>query len=108
MIGLGTWEAHVEMMVYTGDIKFDITDEGGKYGLRLYGPEKFEKILGNVTYEDINADGNTLSGKGVFKMGISKVEVFITATFDGDTFTGTLEIPKLKRVIPIQNGRRVG
>lgn len=107
MIGIGKWSAHLTMKIFTGDIEFDVIDNNGEYDLKFYFPEKYEKILGNLTYEDIKENGNTLSGKGVLRLGMMKYEMIVTATFDGDVVTGQLDIPMLKKQFPLENGHRV-
>ena len=54
----------------------------------------------------IDKDGNTLSGKGEISM-LKGKELEAVVTFDGDTFTGSLNIPFLKKSIPLKNGHRI-
>ena len=108
MIGIGKWTAHVTMKVYTGNIDFDIIDNNGEYDIKFHFPAKYEKLFSNLNYEDIKAEGNTLSGKGVLKLGMMKYEMLVSATFDGDKVTGVLDIPMLKKQFPLEDGHRIG
>ena len=57
---------------------------------------------------DIVEDGNKLSGQGVVDMGKGrKIPVSAEVVIDGDAMTGTLNIPLMKREIPLKNGHRV-
>ena len=51
---------------------------------------------------------NKLSGKGTVDMGKGrKIPVSAEVVIDGDAMTGTLNIPLMKREIPLKNGHRV-
>lgn len=107
MIGLGKWEADINMLIYRGTIGIDIADDNGNYKVDFILPEKLSKL--KITTKDIVAEGNKLSGKGEVDMGKGRViEAFAEAIIDGDTLTGSLKIPMLKRDIPLKNGHRVG
>ena len=67
--------------------------------------EKFKGV--EIRTYDIKENGNTLSGKGEVTM-LKGKELEAVVTFDGDTFTGSLNIPFLKKSIPLKNGHRIG
>lgn len=108
MIGLGKWSVYVNMMIYKGDLGVEISDDNGNYKVDFELPPKLaEKI--KITTHDIVAEGNKISGKGDIDMGKGrKVKVAAEVVIDGDVMTGNLQIPLLKRTIPLENGHRVG
>lgn len=105
MIGLGKWSATVSTIVFKGEIKIYISDNNGEYDIRFELPEKFKGV--EIRTYDIKENGNTLSGKGEVTM-LKGKELEAVVTFDGDTFTGSLNIPFLKKSIPLKNGHRIG
>lgn len=107
MIGIGKWQVSVNMLIFKGDIDIVIENTDGDYKINFNLPEKFNGF--KIAITEVTENGNTLSGKGSVDMGKGKkIEVGATATFDGDTLTGVLSIPMLKREIPLKNGHRIG
>ncbi len=107
MIGLGKWEVDINMLIYRGPIGVEIADNNGEYKVDFKLPEKFSAF--KITTGDIVEDGNKLSGKGVVDMGKGrKIDAFAEVEINGDTLTGTLKIPMLKRDIPLKNGHKIG
>ena len=106
MIGLGTWVTTIKSIVFTGEITVVISDKEGKYDIEFRLPEKYAKKMKIRTY-DIVEDGNTLSGKGEVNLLPGK-EIGASVTFNGDTFEGFLDIPFLKKQIPLKNGHKIG
>ena len=107
MIGIGKWQVSVNMLIFRGDIDIVIEDRDGEYNIDFIFPDKLKGF--KIDIYEVNENGNTLSGKGKVDMGKGKFgEVGATATFEGDTLTGVLSIPMLKREIPLKNGHRIG
>ncbi len=104
MIGLGKWQATVNAILFKGTVTVTISDNNGEYGIDFELPEKFKNV--EVRTYDIKENGNTLSGKGEITMLPGK-ELEAIVTFEGDTMTGVLNIPFLKRSIELKNGHRV-
>ena len=106
MIGIGNWEVTVNMLIYKGPIGVTIADNDGAYDVQFKMPEKFSAF--QITTYDIVEEGNKLSGKGTVDMGKGrKIPVSAEVVIDGDAMTGTLNIPLMKRVIPLKNGHRI-
>ena len=106
MIGLGTWKTTIKSIVFTGEITVVISDKNGEYDIDFQLPEKYAKKMQIRTY-DIKEEGNTLSGKGEVSL-LKGKEIGASVTFDGDTFEGFLDIPFLKKQIPLRDGHKVG
>lgn len=104
MIGLGKWQATVNALLFRGTVGVTISDNNGEYVIDFELPDKFKDV--KVKTYDIKEEGNTLSGKGEITMLPGK-ELEAVVTFDGDTMTGVLNIPFLKRSIELKNGHRV-
>lgn len=107
MIGLGKWEVDINMLIYKGTIGIEIADNNGDYKVDFILPEKLSAI--KITADEIVEDGNKLSGTGIVDMGKGrKIKAQAAVEINGDTLTGTLNIPLLKREIPLKNGHKVG
>ncbi len=104
MIGLGTWVTSVNMMIFKGEITIVISDKDGAYDIDFQFPDKFKDM--KIRTYDIVEEGNTLRGKGEVTMLPGK-ELEAEVTFNGDTFTGVLRIPFLKRTIELKNGHKI-
>lgn len=104
MIGLGTWVTSVNMMIFKGEITVVIADKNGEYDIDFQLPDKFKDV--KIRTYDIVENGNTLKGKGEITMLPGKT-LEAEVTFDGDTFTGVLRIPFLKRTIELKNGHKI-
>lgn len=105
MIGIGTWVTTIKSMVFTGDITVVISNNDGVYNIDFQLPEKYAEKL-KITTHDIVENGNTLSGKGAINLLPGK-ELGASVTFNGDTFEGYLDIPFMKRQIPLRNGHKI-
>ncbi len=104
MIGLGKWQATVNALLFKGTVGVTISDNNGEYVIDFELPDKFKDV--KVKTYDIKEEGNTLSGKGEITMLPGK-ELEAIVTFDGDTMTGVLNIPFMKKSIELKNGHRV-
>lgn len=102
MIGIGTWKCHVDTMMFEGDIKFRIDDNGGQYEptILMDGPVP-EYSIKSITEEN----GDTLHIVGNAEMMKGK-DIDIVVTFSGDSCTGFVKIPFLGK-IKLKNGVRI-
>ena len=106
MTGEGKWKIHINMLIYKGDIEIVISDDDGKCKVDFIMPEKLSGIKVNVT--DVKVQENELSGSGVLDMGRGRtMPAEAKVKIDGDTMSGTLSLPKLKRQIPLTDGRKI-
>ena len=102
MIGIGTWMCHVDTMLFKGDAKIKIFDNGGQYGFDL---DVKDIDLPDIAVKDIVEDGDTLTATAITSMLPGK-EIPITLTFDGDTVDGSLKVPFVGKV-KLKNGRKI-
>ncbi len=94
------------MLIYKGPIGVTIADNDGAYDVQFKMPDKFDKF--KITTYDIVEEGNKLSGKGTVDMGKGRtIPVSAEVIIDGDEMSGTLNLPLMKREIPLKNGHRV-
>lgn len=102
MIGLGIWEASVNMMFFKGTGRITISKKNGGYDFKL--DVVGEKAPDFKVY-DVREEGNTL-------FAVAETELFpgkkipMTASFDGDNVLGTAKIPLLGNIKV--RGHRVG
>lgn len=90
MIGLGKWRGSVKSKFFTGDVDFEIADNGGKYEFKIDLPDKFKGI--DYEYYDIAEKGGALVCKGrcsAFPMLVINAEL----KFSGDTAVIKLSTP---------------
>lgn len=102
MIGIGTWMCHVDTMLFKGDAKIKIYDNGGQYGFDL---DVKDIDIPDIDVKDIVEDGDTLTATATTSMLPGK-EIPITLTFDGDTVEGSLKVPFVGKV-KLKNGRKI-
>lgn len=102
MIGIGTWKCHVDTMMFAGDIKFRVADNGGQYepSVLMDGPVPAYTIK-SITEEN----GDTLHIVANVEM-LKNRDIEITVTFNGDTCTGFVKVPFLGK-IKLENGVRI-
>ena len=104
MLGIGTWEFPVNMMGFSGVVRMDITDNGGKYGFALRAPGQGQRIP-PVTVRSVREAGNTLHI-------VARVPRFpgrdipVSVTFNGGRASGTVKAPFVGTV-HLRNGRRI-
>lgn len=102
MLGLGTWEFPVNIMVYKGTVQMDITGEEGQYGFALRVPN-YE--VPDVTIRSVSENGSTLNIIARIAMFKNK-DIPVSVTFDGDTASGMVKAPFVGR-IKLNNGRKI-
>lgn len=101
MIGLGTWEAPINTMIFRGTGRMTISDNNGEY--------KFEFALvgadiPEIRVSDIVEDGNTLNATAECDL-LKGKKIPVTVTFDGDTFSGMIKAPMIGRIK--LNGKKI-
>ncbi len=89
MIGLGTWEAPINTMIFRGTGRVTISDVNGEYDFKF---ELVGEQLPKITVKNIVEDGNTLNAVGECDAFPGK-EIPVTVTFDGDTMSGFCKLP---------------
>ena len=102
MIGIGTWECHVDTMLFKGDARIKIFDNGGQYGFDL---DVKDVDIPDLDVKDIVEDGDTLTATATTSMLPGK-EIPISLTFDGDTVEGSLKVPFIGK-IKLKNGKKI-
>ena len=104
MLGIGTWEFPVNIMVYKGTVQMDITDNGGAYGFAIRVPGAEEHIP-PIEIKSLTEDGNTL--KIIARVPqFPKKDIPVSVTFDGDSASGVVKAPFVGK-ITLKNGRRI-
>ena len=103
MIGLGSWHASIDTMMFRGDAVLTIADKDGAYDFSVR-VDKIEKIP-PYTVESVTEDGDTLNLVITTPL-MSGKQIALSLTFDGDTRTGFAKVPLLGK-IKLKNGHRV-
>ena len=102
MTGLGKWICSVNTIFFSGDVKFEIFDNDGKYGFIIEIPDvkSPEIIIKNVDEDDdeitIKAETSLLPGK----------DVTLFLEFDDDTCEGYVKVPMVGK-IRLRNGKKI-
>lgn len=94
MIGIGTWEAPINTMVYKGTGIMKISDVNGEYDFKF---ELVGQRLPEIKISELAEDGNTLTGIGQCDI-LKGQRLPFSLTFDGDTFSGFLKAPIVGKV----------
>jgi len=104
MLGLGTWEFHVDTMFYRGKVLLIVKEKDGGYDMDIdiVGMDSTPPFAVN----SMNIDGNTITGTAQTDL-LKGKEIPYSITFDGDAATGFLKIPFMGK-INLKNGVRVG
>lgn len=94
MIGLGSWACSVNSMFFSGEVKFKVFDDNGKYG--------FEIDIPGITVPDINVievveEDDTINATVQTSI-LEGKDINLFVEFDGDTFDGYLKIPFIGKV----------
>lgn len=104
MIGIGKWEATINVMFqkFTGAV--EVIDNNGQYDFKIDLPGKLSAL--RIKYYDIKEVGsNTLTGKGEIEQFPGQV-VEVSATFNGDKMEGYAVMKGVK--VKFKNGHRIG
>jgi len=104
MLGLGTWEFSVNIMVYNGTVQMDITDNGGEYGFALRVPGAQEHIP-PIEIKSVAENGKTLNIVARVPQ-FPKKDIPVSVTFDGDSASGVVKAPFVGK-ITLKNGRKI-
>ena len=102
MIGLGKWACSVNTMLFSGEVKFDIFDDNGKYGFNIDLPGI---KVPDITIKEVIEDDDTINATVTTSL-LDGKEVNLVVTIDGDTFDGYLKVPMFGK-IKLKNGRRI-
>lgn len=102
MIGLGNWACNVNTMFFTGEVKFKIFDDNGKYGFELNVPGI---TVPDITVKEVKEDGNSVAATVQTSL-LPDKDLELNVDFDGDCFDGFLKIPFLGKV-KFKNGHRI-
>lgn len=94
MIGLGTWEAAINTMIFRGTGRVTISDVNGEYDFKF---ELVGENLPDITVKDIEEDGDTLTAVGECEAFPGK-EIPVSVTFDEDTFVGIFKLPFVGKI----------
>lgn len=94
MIGLGTWEAPINTMIFKGTGRMTISDVNGEYDFKF---ELVGEKIPEIRVSNIVEDGNTLTATGECDL-LKGQKVPVTVTFEGDTFTGLIKAPFIGRI----------
>lgn len=101
MIGLGTWKFDLKTMFFTGEVRLQVFDNGGQYGLNILQPAMDTP---QITVKSITETDDTVKAIIATPL-LPHADVTLVATFSGDTVTGYAKVPFLGKV-PV-NGTRV-
>lgn len=102
MIGLGKWACSVNTMIFSGDVKFEIFDDNGKYGFNIDMPSV---KVPDITVKEVEEDDDTITATVTTSL-LEGKDITLFVTIDGDTFDGYLKIPFFGKV-KLKNGHRI-
>ncbi len=102
MIGIGSWACSVNSMFFSGEVKFKVFDDNGKYG--------FEIDIPGITVPDIDVievieEDDTINATVQTSL-LEGKNINLFAEFDGDTFDGYLKIPFIGK-IKFKDGHKI-
>lgn len=105
MTGIGRWICNVNTVFFSGDVKFEISDNDGEYGFSIDIPGiKAPGInIKDVEEDDeeitVTAETSLLPGKDVV--------LFLEFDDDDDTCEGYVKVPMVGK-IKLRNGKKIG
>ena len=102
MIGLGTWKFNLKTMVFTGEVRLEIFDNGGEYGLRILQPQMETP---QITVKDLVETADTITAVISTPL-LPHADLKLEAVFSGDTVEGSVKVPFLGKV-PVKGTRVV-
>ena len=95
MIGLGTWEAPINTMLFRGTGRVTISDVNGEYDFKF---ELVGEQLPKITVKDVEEeDGDTLTAIGECEAFPGK-EIPVSVTFTDDSFVCTVKLPFVGKI----------
>lgn len=89
MIGIGTWEASVNTMFFSGTGRATIGYADGKYDFKF---EIIGESIPEIIIDNVEENGNTLTATAQCDLFKGK-KIPVTAVFDGDRVTGIAKLP---------------
>ena len=100
MIGLGTWKFNLKTMVFSGEVRLEIYDNDGQYGLRILQPQMETP---QITVKELVESEDTV--KAVVSTSLLPyADLTLVATFTGDCVEGYVKVPFIGKV-PIKGER---
>lgn len=102
MIGLGKWQFSVKSMFYSGEVRLNIFDDGGKYGYELDIPGM---KIPKVDVISVAEEGNTVEAT-LQAAALPGKDILVHAEFNGDKVEGYAKLPIFGKVRMI-DGHRV-
>ena len=103
MLGIGAWEFPVSIMGYSGMVRMDITDNGGKYGFALRVPG--QQHMPPVAVKSVRENGNTLQIVARIPQFPGR-DIPVSVTFNGNRASGLVKAPFVG-LIRLNNGRKI-
>lgn len=103
MIGLGKWGCKVDTMFFKGDAAITLFDDNGSYGFELDVPGV---DIPDITVKQVTEEGGDTLNAVVQTSLLPGKDIEMTATFDGDDFTGIIKIPFIGKV-KLKDGHRI-
>jgi len=103
MLGLGTWEFHVDTMFYRGKVLLIVKEKDGEYDMDI-------DIVGMDSTPpfaviSMGVEGNTISGVAQTDL-LKGKDIPYSMTFDGDTAAGFLKVPFMGK-IKLKDGKKI-
>lgn len=94
MIGLGSWVCSVNSMFFSGEVKFKVFDDNGKYGFEIDIPGI---SVPDIDVKEVIEEDNTISATVQTSILAGK-DINLFVEFEDDTFEGYLKIPFIGKV----------
>ena len=95
MIGLGTWEAPINTMIFRGTGRVTISDVNGEYDFKF---ELVGESLPKITVSDVEEDGNTLTAVGECEAFPGKKIPVTVDFYEDDTFLCVVKLPMVGKI----------
>lgn len=102
MLGLGKWSCKVNTMFFSGEVKFIVFDDNGKYGFELDMPGI---QIPDITVKSIEEDDDTIDAVVQTSLLPGK-DIELHACFDEDDFDGFIKVPFIGK-IKFKDGHRI-
>ncbi|MBQ6268419.1 MAG: hypothetical protein IJK64_11700 [Clostridia bacterium] len=100
MIGLGTWKFDLKTMIFTGEVRLEVFDNAGQYGLRILQPAMETP---QITVKELKETDDTV--KAVISTAlVPHADLTLVATFAGDRVEGYVKVPFIGKV-PLKGER---
>ena len=94
MIGLGTWKFDLKTMIFTGEVRLEIFDNAGQYGLRILQPQMETP---QITVKDLVETDDTITAVISTPL-LPHADLKLEAVFAGDSVEGSVKVPFLGKI----------